>query len=209
MDNIRQLPDVYRKDETSNNNKMLKINEYAIVDLKKDNAELMESLNLETATGATLELYGDMLGQERGLLDDKQYRYMLYTKIGQNTVGGDYQSVMDTLVRMFGINQGDITIEDFGLEESEKACAVKLTKFPLFVLVNAGFSSKQAVAMIKTLLPVCVSLYADNFEGTFEFAEFDGERDVKKGFADMEGKMGGFMGLAYGEDVDGVPEIPL
>ena len=74
---------------------------------------------------------------------------------------------------------------------------VKLTKFPVFVLVNAGFSSRQAVAMIETLLPICVTLSADNFEGTFEFSDSVNEYDESAGFGDIEQTVGGYLGCIW------------
>lgn len=112
----------------------------------------------------------------------------------------DYNSVMDIIVRMFNTEHGQVTLDDFELAEIDNPCKVKLTKFSLFVLVNAGFSSKQAVQMMESLLPVCVTIEADNFEGTFEFAEFDAEEDALKGFGNIEQTIGGYVGLLLGED---------
>nr|WP_279288712.1 DUF2612 domain-containing protein [Hungatella hominis] len=149
-----------------------------------------------------------MLEQRRGLLTDEQYRYMLLTRIGRNVVQGDYQSIMNALVLMFGSRQGDITLDDLELEEEDCPCVVKLTKFPISVLVNAGFSSRQAVQMIETLLPICITLDADNFEGTFEFAKLDQEYDETAGFADLKQTIGGYFGLLLGED-DKIPILPI
>lgn len=167
-----------------------------------------DTLDLDQASGKTLDLYGKMLDQQRGLLNDTQYRYMLYTKIGRNIAKGDYNSIMDIVVMMFNCNHGDITIDDFELTEADKPCAVELTKFPLYVLANAGFSSKQAIQLIESLLPICVTLSAQNFEGTFEFAQLDGEYDENAGFADEAQTIGGYLGLLLGDD-DKIPVLPI
>lgn len=208
MHNVERLPDSYRKDKNSNNYKLLELNAQAIKKLKKDINAVDDSLDLEKATGQTLDFYGDMVGQKRGLLNDKQYRYMLYAKIGRNIVGADYNSIMDVIVLAFNCNQGDITLDDFELLEEERPCVVKLTKFPLFVLVNAGFSSRQAVQIIESILPICVTLDADNFDGTFEFAELYGEYDAATGFGDIEQTVGGYLGLLLGDD-DLIPVLPI
>lgn len=208
MKKIERLPDCYQKEPNSNNYKLLEISNQAIEELKTDIEAVWEALELNKATGKTLDLYGDMLHQRRGLLNDEQYRYMLLTRIGRNVVQGDYQSIMDALVLMFGSIHGDISLDDLEFEEGERPCVVKLTKFPIAVLVNAGFSSRQAVQMIESLLPVCVTLSADNFEGTFEFAELDGDYDEKAGFADLKQSIGGYLGLLLGED-DKIPVLPI
>lgn len=203
-----RLPDCYRKDQESNNVKILKLGRLAAEQLRADIRAVLESLDLGHATGKTLDLYGDMLGQRRGLLNDEQYRYMLLSKIGRNTVQGDYNSIMDTLVLMFGSQMGDITLDDLEVEEEERPCVVKLTKFPVQILISAGFSSRQAVAMIESLLPICVTLAADNFEGTFEFAESAGVYDELAGFGNVEQTIGGYLGLYLGDD-DKIPVLPI
>lgn len=144
----------------------------------------------------------------RGLLNDEQYRYMILSQIGRNVVQGDYNSIMHALVLMFGSKMGDITMDDLEIVEDDRPCVVKLTKFPVFVLVNAGFSSRQAVAMIETLLPICVTLSADNFEGTFEFSDSVNEYDESAGFGDIEQTVGGYLGLYLGDD-DKIPVLPI
>lgn len=208
MKNVERLPDCYRKDQDSKNYKLLELNSLAIEELKADIKAVKNVLDLNLAAGKSLDLYGDMLGQRRGLLNDEQYRYMLFARIGRNIVQGDYQSIMNTLVLMFGSQHGDITLDDLDLKEEETPCVVKLSKFPISVLMNAGFSSRQAVTMIEMLLPVCVTLSADNFEGTFEFAELEQEYDESSGFADIEQILGGYLGLLLGDD-DTIPILPI
>ena len=205
---VERLPDCYRKDPESNNMKMLELGRVAAEQLRADIQVVLDSLDLGHATGKTLDLYGDMLGQRRGLLNDEQYRYMLLTRIGRNVVQGDYQSIMNALALMFGSSQGDISLDDLELGEEERPCVVKLTKFPIAVLVNAGFSSRQAVQMIESLLPICITLAADNFEGTFEFAELAGDYSEEAGFANLEQTIGGYFGLLLGED-DKIPILPI
>lgn len=208
MSNAEKLPDCYQKGRESNNYKLLELNRMAVRELKEDIGAVLEALDLNLAVGKTLDLYGDMLKQRRGLLNDEQYRYMLFSKIGQNIVQGDYESIMDTLVLMFGSQMGDITLDDLELTEEDRPCVVKLTKFPVYVLIKAGFSSRQAVAMIEALLPICVTLSADNFEGTFEFSEEYGDYDENAGFGDPEQLTGGYLGLFLGDD-DTIPILPV
>lgn len=208
MRRVDRLPDCYRKDMAGNNYKLLELNGQAIDELREDIRSVLDVLELNLATGKTLDLYGDMLDQRRGLLNDVQYRYMLFARIGRNIAQGDYGSIMDALVLMFGSRQGEITLDDLELSETETPCVVRLTRFPTYVLVNAGFSSRQAVAMIEMLLPVCVTLSADNFEGTFEFADSSEIYDEAAGFADLSMTIGGYLGLLLGED-DKIPVLPI
>lgn len=208
MKPVERLPDCYRKDPDSNNYKLLQLGQEAAEELRADIQSVLDVLDIQYAGGKTLDLYGSMLGQRRGLLSDEQFRYMLLSKIGRNTVQGDYNSIMRNLMLMFGGRMGDIALEDLEVEEAERPCVVQLTKFPISVLVNAGFSSRQAVRMIELLLPICVTLSADNFDGTFEFAELDQEYDAAAGFADVKQTIGGYFGLLLGED-DRIPILPI
>ena len=205
---VERLPDCYRKDEDSNNHKLLELERLATEELRLDIKTVLDSLDLNQANGNTLDLYGDMLGQRRGLLNDEQYRYMILARIGRNVVQGDYNSVMSTLILMFGSQAGDITLDDLEIVEGECPCVVRLTKFPVYVLINAGFSSRQAVAMIESLLPVCVTLSADNFEGTFEFADTADVYDEQAGFGNIGQTIGGYLGLYLGDD-DNIPVLPI
>ena len=74
---------------------------------------------------------------------------------------------MKALLLMFGGKPGDITLEDLELDEGEDSCVVKLSKFPVIRAGKCRVSSRQAVEMVERLLPICVKLFADNFEGTF------------------------------------------
>lgn len=208
MKPVDRLPDCYRKDSEGNNYKLLELGWEETENLRSDIRKAWDALDLNQAEGRTLDLYGDMLGQRRGLLNDEQYRYMILTRIGRNIVQGDYKSIMRALVLMFGGEQGDISLDDLELGEEDRPCVVKLTKFPIAVLVNAGFSSRQAVQMIESLLPICITLDADNFEGTFAFAELDQEYDETAGFADLKQTIGGYFGLLLGED-DKIPVLPI
>lgn len=208
MSDVSRLPDCYRKDSESNNYKLLELGRMATAELRDDIQAVLDCLDLNQAAGKTLELYGDMMGQRRGLLNDEQYRYMILSQIGRNVVQGDYNSIMRALVLMFGSKLGDITLDDLEIIEEDRPCVVKLTKFPVYVLINAGFSSRQAVAMIESLLPICVTLSADNFEGTFEFSDAADEYDKLAGFGDADQTIGGYLGLYLGDD-DKIPVLPI
>ena len=228
MNNVKRLPDAYYKGKDGNNYKLLHLNELAADEFSKDLTDVLNCLDLMQATGKTLDLYGEMVEQKRGMLNDTQYRLMILTKIGKNICQGDYNSVIELLTQMFDCKKGDIILKD-----STEPCRVEIEKFPLEVLINAGFSSTQAITMIEMLLPVCVKLSNGNFEGTFEFGEIKDtsttydelsgltyddlnnctyaelesgfaycEYDESKGFADVEQTIGGYFGLVLGDEND-------
>lgn len=209
-DNAKKLPDVYRKDKDGNNWKLLNLDRQFIQGFGDDLNAVSESSDFYKAYGKTLDLYGDIVGQKRGTFGDEQYRYLILAKIARNFVKGDYKDIMRHLVQMFNCNQGDIELDDFSIDDDETPCVVRLTKMPFLTLIAAGFTSRQAVQLIESIFPVCITLKADNFEGTFEFADYqpgmtEMEYDADKGFGNEEQTIGGVLGLMLGED----DETPL
>lgn len=166
MDNVKRLPDAYYKGEDGNNYKLLHLNELAVEKYKEDMTAVLDCLDIMKATGKTLDLYGEMVGQNRGTLDDEQYRLLILNKIGRNLCHSDYNSVVALLAQMFGGDPKNII-----LTEASDPCKVTIVKFPLDLLTNAGFSGEQTVLIIEMLLPVCVRLTNIEFNGTFEFCE--------------------------------------
>lgn len=202
MSNVNKLPDSYAKGE-SNNYKLLNLNEQAIADVKADMQAVLQAIDLQQATGHTLDLYGEMVGQKRGVLNDVQYRLMILTRIGINVVQGNYATVIECAKNMFNCEASDIVLVD-----SEEPCKVDVVTFPLEVLVAAGFSSTQAIELLEMLLPTGVVINNANFNGTFEFAETADEYDEQAGFADLAQTIGGYFGLLQGDDEES-PILPL
>lgn len=203
MSNVNKLPDSYAKGTDSNNYKLLNINEQAISDIKKDAEDIFQALDILTAKGRTLELYGEMIGQNRGSLNDVQYRIMIFTRMGINATQGNYSTVINNAKKIFECEASDII-----LREGESPCTVEIEKFPLEVLINAGFTSKQAIEMLEQLLPIGITINNANFDGTFEFADTADVYDELAGFGNIEQTIGGYFGLLLGED-ENSPVLPL
>lgn len=195
MANVKKLPDAYYKGTDGNNYKLLHLNELAVNEFEGNLADVLNCLDIMQATGKTLDLYGEIVNQKRGVLTDTQYRMMILNKVGKNICQGDYNSVIKLLAQSFNCSLSDIILED----STTEPCSVEVTKFPLDILINAGFSSSQAIQLIEQLLPVCVKISDGNFEGTFEFAETDSEYDEITGFADEAQTIGGYLGLLVGD----------
>lgn len=192
MSYANKLPDTYRKDPNSNNYKLLKITESAIQDIEKDIDDIDNSLDINKAYGETLDYYGDLYEQPRGALNDDKYRILLQSKIENLLVDGSYQSVLNSICRIFNCNPSDIEIKD----KEDSILTVQINGLPISAIIKSGFSSEQAMQIIKRLLPVCVSISSDTvFEGTFEFASNEGETDNITGLANDELTIGGTLSL--------------
>jgi hypothetical protein len=199
-----KLPDCYKKDVNSNNYKLLEISSSGVSELMVDIRAVQDSKDIRKAYGATLDRFGAMIGQPRGQLNDTQYRYLLYMRIGKNLVAGDYTSVISVIRAMFGITS---TEDEIVIEDAENG-NVNLRSLPLSVLVSSGFSSTQAVRLIDQLLPAGVGINTDSFEGTLEFDDDGTTYDEDRGLADLMGGIGGYLGLVLGDD-DRISIMPL
>lgn len=206
---VNNLPDYYAKSITSNNYKLLKSEKISVDSLSKDISDLFEMLEIDNAIGATLDKYGEMVGQPRGIATDAQYRYMIRSKIMQNLSNGDYGSVLKALYMTFNCKPSEISIM-----ESAKPCVVEVTKVPLVAIAKAGLNVKQTEQIIKRLIPVGVDIETFFFTGTFEFSENETDMLVDgmtKGFTDTEANMknldadGGFLGEIYDNDEEDLP----
>lgn len=194
---VNNLPDCYNKDTSKNNYKIL-ATEKAVTDgLRKDIEAIYGVLDLNNATGKTLDLYGEMMNQPRGQASDDQYIFMIRSKIMRNISGGDYKSVVKAICQTFDCEPSEVRIK-----ETEQPCTVELVSLPLGNINTAGLTITQTIAMIKQLLPICTSVESVYFDGTFEFsAAAEYEEDDKAGFCDVEsGTTGGYFGDFYSEE---------
>ena len=197
------LPDTYRKDVDSNNYKILAIERDSVGKIDDTLAQITKILDIDTAEGAVLDLYGEEIGQVRGAATDAQYRIMLKAKATRNLSNGTYQSIVNAMAITFNCDKSEIKFEDAGTP-----CTVNVTVFPVSEINEAGFTTNQATAIIKSLLPVCVTLNPISVGGTFCFADGEGEYDNDAGFTDVEGgTTGGTLSEIYGVDNESILPI--
>ena len=198
---VNNLPDKYAKGTDSNNYKLLVIEKESLIALENDIKEVDDTLDIDKATGETLNLYGAMLEQPRGIATDSQYRLMLKSKIAQNLSTGSLPSILRCISLMFNCDPSEII-----LVEGE-ACELKLEGIPLTAIVNADMTASQAVSMIRRLMPTGVSLASFLFEGTLEFGTAESEASTTAGFSDESGEIGGYFGITSGEEEETILPI--
>lgn len=188
-DYIHHLPDVYRKDQDSNNYKLLLLEQRLVLAFSLDIQDVQDTLDIYSATGKTLDLYGDMYDQPRGKATDEQYRYLIMQKVAQNMVEGDYNSVVNALAVAF-----DVPVEEFRLQETENPAEVEVLNLPYRIILEAGMTVEQVVEVIQSVLPAGVTLAPVDFAGTFEFAALADVYDEDKGFGNVAQTIGGYLG---------------
>ena len=125
-DYVNALPDSYQKHINSNNYKLLQLEQHFISSLNDDIVAVQETLDLYSATGKTLDLYGAIYGMSRGEATDEQYRYLISQKVAQNMVKGDYNSIVNALAVVF-----NVPVTSFQFRETENPCEVEVLNLPL------------------------------------------------------------------------------
>lgn len=202
-DNLaKNLPDAYKKDSTSNNYKILEVERFANSELRQILEQIENILDINNATGATLDMYGKRFGQARGKATDAQYITMIKSKIIRGLCSGSYKDIIDALCYTFNCN-----IDDIRIRETDSPATVILDKTPLDAIIKAGFSAAQANQIIENLIPAGVSLESVLFEGTFEFGETENEYDEAAGFGEtVNSSIGGYLGWTGSqESIDSLP----
>ena len=188
-DYINALPDSYQKHTNSNNYKLLQLEQHFISSLSDDIIAVQETLDLYSATGKTLDLYGAIYGMSRGEATDEQYRYLISQKVAQNMVKGDYNSIVNALAVAF-----NVPVTSFQFRETENPCEVEVLNLPFAVLQTAGMTVEQMYEMIKGLLPVGINLAPLELAGTFEFSASADEYNENAGFSTVDQSIGGYLG---------------
>lgn len=195
----KNLPDAYRKDDGSNNAKILAIEHGASGVLREAVQGIGDSLDIDKAYGKTLDLYGEMLGQRRGIATDEQYRVLLKNKIQRNFTNADMNSIIKAICITFDCDPTELLLFE------PEPCVVSIEGLPIHKLVASDIDINTAIAIITGLIPAGVRVEAISFAGTFEFADAEMVYDEEKGFADEAQTMGGTLGLVAAIDGEKLP----
>lgn len=193
---VKNLPDAYCKAATSNNAKILDIEHDAMCDLRNAVTAIYDSLDIDNAYGATLDLYGAMLGQARGVTTDEQYRVLIKNRIIRSFSNADFNGIVRAICVTFSCEPTDIA-----LAELDEPCKLRLEGLPISKLMESNIDIDTAVQIVYGLMPAGVQLEGVDFSGTFEFAGgTELVYDENTGFADDARTIGGYLGLMAGSN---------
>lgn len=198
---VKNLPDAYCKTPESNNAKLLEIEKSAVEKLRETLDAVYASLDLENAKGKTLDLYGEMVGQERGRATDTQYRILIKSRIARNFANGDYNSIVNLICLIFGCKGSEISFV-----ETEKPCTVRIDALPFGALNNLAIDVNTALQIIRECIPAGVAIESISLTGTFEFSGgTELVYDEAAGFADEAQTIGGYLGAVFEENAPALP----
>lgn len=188
-DYIDALPDSYEKRQSGNNYKLLSLEQTVVQALREDVEAVQKTLDVYTATGATLDLYGAIYGKARGTATDEQFRYIIVQAANRCLVSGDANSIINSLAVTFGV-----PASSFSIHETDTPCEVEVTGFPYEILQRAGITTEQMMKIIQGMLPSGVKLRPIELAGTFEFGGVSYDYDEDAGFGNEEQTVGGYFG---------------
>lgn len=197
---VKNLPDAYRKTADSNNRKLFDVEQHAMDRLRADIRAVYNSLDIEQATGKTLDMFGDLFDQPRGVATDEQYRVMIKARIIRNLSGSDHDSIVRAISAAFGCNPSEVL-----LVEPDGTCSVRLENLPFEKLNSSGIDAITAVQIVARMIPAGVQLESLNFSGTFEFGGTDMVYDEAAGFGNVEQTIGGTLGLVADGSMGSLP----
>lgn len=198
------LPDCYRKDTESNNHKLLEIERLTVEKHLDDIYEIYGILDLNNARGQTLDRYGERVGQSRGIASDELYILLIKAKIMRSLGNGSYPSIHNSLCMTFACEPEEVSIK----ESETYMCTVEDIKLPLDVINRVGLTYKQVIALVKSMLPICIRIDNVSLDGTFEFSNIEDDYNEEKGFCDIEGgNIGGYLGYLSSDESEEVLPI--
>lgn len=184
------LPDAFAKDKDSNNYKLLLVEKHIYDAINTMLQSVYNILDIDNATGTTLDMYGERLNLKRGAATDAQYLIRLKAKIAQNFSDGSRDSIAKALAYVLSTTTDRIKLKC----DTEKN-TVQVADIPLKTLTDAGFSGDEIMSILNSLLAQGVTTSQTHFSGTFEFSDSTDEYNINAGFADIDGTIGGYFGL--------------
>lgn len=196
MDDFKKsLPDSYNKQSGSNNDKILQLEQAIVKTFREDLQAVNDALDINNASGETLDLFGELVGQGRGGLNDAQYRAVILSAVARNACQGTHSSIVELLAVAFNC---DIT--KFNLTDGAQPAFAELNDMPYSVFLESGLTVKQVYQIVNSMLPAGVRLGDLQIDGTFEFSATDNEYDELAGFGNVEQTIGGYFGLLASDE---------
>lgn len=155
VNKVYRLPDYYDKSQDSNNHHILEI-QYQGAAVLNDEVELVRlSSSLDDATGHGLDVWGAIYDIARNGMGDEAYRMRIKAYIAARGAGADYGSWFQALLNIFGADPADIECRETG-----DPYEIEITRFPLDIIVSAGFGMNEATELIESISPVVCKIDA-------------------------------------------------
>lgn len=198
--------DHFRKDSESNIYKLMQIFSEELQLLETTNNLILDWRDIDFAQGHTLDLIGSNINQPRGMAIDEVYRVLLKSKIARNLSDGSIDSIINVIALALSADKKEIQITEGWTKENGVKPYIEMSKIPLGKLLETGMDPLNFVALIQKTIAAGVRVNRVELDGTFELGTTAVEYDEKKGLANMELTIGGYLGAIYvAKDVQKLP----
>ena len=204
---LKRLTSNYRKDEQSNNYKLLKLAADEIETVKELFEQIEIFRDIDQAEAAALDNIGRNVGQQRGATNDEIYRVLIKSRIARNLSGGDINTVIRVIALTLNTDVENVEIIELWNTLDEEPAAVQIN-IPTALLNEINFSITQFGRLVNRIVAAGVRANV-LFEGTFQFSsQLDVvETDIDTGFSEVDQLEGGKLGAIYDPASD--TDIPL
>lgn len=189
---------------------------YKLISLFTEELELLDGTNnlmlewrdIDKAQGPALDLIGENINQKRGVATDEVYRVLLKSKIARNLSDGTINTIINVIATALSTDKKNINIvEGWTDETNPEQASIKLMEMPLEAINKAGLDPANFVRIIQKTVAGGVKVQSVELTGTFEFGDTSMATDNDKGFADIEGTVGGYLGAAFSPSSD--QDLPI
>lgn len=157
---LRRLSSAFRIDPESNNYKVMEISAGELDQISEVIDDIISSHSIDTATGRSLDLLGDLMGLERGGLSDDDFRTLISSTQAFRFSSGTVADIKNVVIFQTGVSEEDIQI----VENPDDEAAT----FALILLVPniSGFSVSELASQINSARAVGVKFFEDQIQIT-------------------------------------------
>ncbi|WP_150283801.1 DUF2612 domain-containing protein [Rummeliibacillus sp. TYF-LIM-RU47] len=205
---ISLFTDYFKKNEDSNLYKLVSLFSSELERIKETNKLIVEWRDIDKAQGKALDLIGENINQSRGVATDEVYRVLLKSKIARNLSDGTINTIINVIAIALSTDKKSIKIVEGWTDElNPEPASIKLMEMPLEAINRAGIDPANFVRIIQKTVAGGVKVQSIELNGTFEFGDTSLAIDNSKGFADIDGTTGGYLGAAFNPSTE--QDLPI
>ncbi|GGA30996.1 DUF2612 domain-containing protein [Psychrobacillus lasiicapitis] len=192
---MSRFADYFAKHPTSNLSKLISIFSDELQVLQKTNETILEWRDIDKAQGKALDLVGENVNQPRGKASDEVYRILLKSKIARNMSDGSINAIIHVISIALSTDPSAIKIvEKWNDFDDPEPAAIKVIELPLKTMNKAGLDPTNFTRIVQCTVAAGIKVGVIELSGTFEFGTTAMEVDNLKGFGNINGTVGGYLG---------------
>jgi len=202
---IRRLPDTYAKEKSSRLFRLFRVIAAEFAQVREALQTTERNRDIDQASGATLDMLGANVGQDRGQVSDYTYRGLIKGRIARNLSSGDVDDIKQIVSVMLSIPVSEVTVTPLWRRIEQEPAAVEIAA-PLNALAQYQLPPERWAQIMQLIVAAGVRA-AVLLRGTFRFSRFPDQVEYgEHGFSDVDRTTGGTLGAYYDAPT---PELPI